>query len=272
MGRPGTENGEILRPAGGPQNDNTKHVLPAAQQPPKTCLALVGAVAVLAVLLAGCRPAVRRQVNAWWHPSLLTHPPPRVVLLPLGNETDCPGIEEGLTEELLRTFQQRRLFLLGLGPQPPVGDTDLPAGRQAGLPAPGKRQFTTQELAAIRRAFGADAVLAGVVSHAQPFPRMQIGLHLRLRDLRNGRLLGQVDHVFDTTTEHTQQRIAEFFRREVGTGSAPFDWQLGTVSPRAFQQFVAWEVAGTLPNRVPQPSGPDTSLRASRDFRKNPGW
>jgi hypothetical protein len=217
------------------------------------------AVAVLTLLAAGCRSTAHRQVNAWWHSSLAANPPPRVILLPLGNETDCPRAEEGMTEELLRAFQQRRLFHVGAAPDQAAGDETLPE--------PGRQPLTTQQLAAIRRAFGADAVLVGVVSRSQPFPRMQVGLHLRLRDLRNGRLLGQVDEVFDTTNQHTQRRIEGFFDREMGDGTGPLGWQLGTVSPRAFQKFVAWEVAGTLPRRPSRPAG---QVRASKNFRKNP--
>jgi len=238
---------------------------PTAQQPDETHLsprkAIATAALILTVLLAGCRPGAHNRVRHYVALDAIRSAN-RVVLLPLANQTDSPGIEEGLEAELLGAIQRRRLFQLQEVAREP--------GARQVLLDPGRRTYTEQDLVAIRKASGADAVLIGLVNRWQPYPRMQVGLYLRLVDLRSGRLLWAVDHVWDATNEHTQRRIATFFHREMGAGAEPFDWQLGTVSPRAFQKFVAWEVAGTLPRRVARPAGSGSQVRASRNLRKNP--
>jgi len=217
------------------------------------CAALLTA----AVLLPGCTPEPESRVGYYTAPRRDLVAVRRVAVLPLVNETDHPGTEAGLTEELFQAVQGRRLF--HVRPVPPDGP------EASALPAAGSRPFVLEELAALRRTLGADAVLAGAVTRWQPYPRMQTGLYLRLVDLRNGRVLWAVDHVWDATDEHTQRRIRRFFGREVGQGADPFGWELGTVSPRAFQKFIASEVIETLPARA------QAAVGVARNFRKSPG-
>ena len=68
-------------------------------------------------------------------------------------------------------------------------------------------------------------------------------------DLRDSRVLWAVDHVWDATDQETQRRIAHYFTEHKGEGYDPLNWQLTTVSPAVFQQFIAFEVASTLPDR-----------------------
>lgn len=223
------------------------------------------AAAGLAALLAGCMasPHGHGGWKVYVHPTLASHPPARVVFLPLYNETDFPNMEEGLAEELCRAIQRRHLFHLEM-PVQPLQD-------EGALPALNAKTFTLKEVAEMRRALGgADAVLIGGVNRAQPFPRMRVGLCLRLLDLRNARLLWAVGGGCDATDQRTQRCIETFFKRELGSGAEPFEWQLATVSPRAFQKFVAWEVAGTLPRRIRGSARTSGQLRASANFRKKP--
>jgi TolB-like protein len=179
-------------------------------------------------------------------------------MLPLANESDHPGTETGLSEELFRAVQRCRLFHVR-----PV-DPESPAA--AALPPVGSAPLTLGDLLRLRQALGTDAVLAGTVTRWQPYPRMQTGLYLRLVDLRSGQVLWAVDHVWDATDEHTQRRLQRFFACRMGDGNDPFGWELGTVSPRTFQKFVAHEVAETLPPAAPR--GRERTPLA-RDFRKN---
>ncbi len=220
----------------------------------------VSAIALAAGLLAGCGPEPASRLGYYVAPRRDLVALRRVVLLPLANETDEPGAELGLSEELFRAVQGSRLFHVRAAP------ADGPVA--AALPAAGSGPFTLQDLARFRRALGADAVLAGALTRWQPYPRMQTGLTLRLVDLRDGRVLWAVDHVWDATDEGTQRRIRRFFERIMGTGTDPFGWELGTVSPRAFQKFVAHEVIETLPSR-PGRRAPAAGL--AQNFRKNPG-
>ena len=63
-----------------------------------------------------------------------------------------------------------------------------------------------------------------------------------------GRLLWAVDHVWDSTAKDTQEAVRAFYSDQVAHGRSDFQWQLAAVSPRAFQRYVAWETARTLPS------------------------
>jgi len=201
------------------------------------------AAALVAVLLSGCAPEAMNRVGHYTAPRQDIVSVQRVAFLPLANETDHPGTETGLTEELFQTVQACRLF--HLLPVPPN------VASAAELPNVGTAPMTLADLARLRGALGADGVLTGALTRWQPYPRMQMGLYLRLVDLRTGRVLWAVDHVWDATDEHTQRRLRQFFCRQAGEGTEPFGWELGTVSLRAFQKFVAHEVTQTLPCRPP---------------------
>jgi hypothetical protein len=92
-----------------------------------------------------------------------------------------------------------------------------------------------------------DAILVGAVTQFEPYPHMQGGLYLRLVDVRTGRLIWSVDHVWDTADEKVRKRIQAFFEHELGKTDDPLKWRLATVSTQAFDRFVAYEAAGTLP-------------------------
>jgi TolB-like protein len=210
------------------------------------------------LILAGCGGEPENRLGYYTAPRRDLVRVRRVAMLPLANESDHPGTQTGLSEELFRAVQACQLFH--------VRPLDPEAPEAAALPPVGTEPLTLGDLQRLRRALGSDAVLAGTVTRWQPYPRMQTGLYLRLVDLRSGEVLWAVDHVWDATDEHTQRRIRRFFAHRMGTGTDPFGWELGTVSPRAFQKFVAHEVVETLPGRRPQADG-----GLAREFRKNLG-
>ncbi|MFO8014480.1 MAG: hypothetical protein R6X20_14375 [Phycisphaerae bacterium] len=215
------------------------------------------AIVLAGLVLAGCGVEPENRLGYYTAPRRDLVRVRRVAMLPLANESDHPGTETGLSEELFRAVQGCQLFhVRPLDPEAPAA---------AALPPVGSEPLTLADLQRLRRALGTDAVLAGAVTRWQPYPRMQTGLYLRLVDLRSGEVLWAVDHVWDATDEHTQRRIRRFFARRMGRGADPFGWELGTVSPRAFQKFVAHEVVETLPGRRP----PGSQRGLARNFRKN---
>jgi len=204
-------------------------------------IAVLAASLATAVVLSGCAPEAMNRVGHYTAPRRDIVSLRRVAFLPLANETDHPGTETGLTEELFKAVQASRLFHLRPVPTNAVAATELPNVGTAPL--------TLADLARLRGALGADGILTGALTRWQPYPRMQMGLYLRLVDLRTGRVLWAIDHVWDATDEHTQHRLRQFFCQQAGEGTEPFGWELGTVSLRAFQKFIAHEVAQTLPCR-----------------------
>ncbi len=203
------------------------------------------AALALAVLFAGCvcEEPVHHRVGHYVDPSGDLATLDRVALLALGDATDHPRVAEDMTDALYAAVVDRRLFHVALV-FPEAGNCPAP------LP-PHRETYTLRDLAEMRRALGTDAVLLGNVRQFAPWPRMRIGLYLRLLDLRTGRLLWAIDHVWDASEEDIRRRMEAFCERELGHGPEPLDWELATVSPRVFGKYVAWEVARTLPRLHP---------------------
>jgi hypothetical protein len=86
------------------------------------------------------------------------------------------------------------------------------------------------------------------MSDFRPHPRMQMGLSLRLLDLKRGQLAWAVDHVWDTTDKAVEKRIERYFNDQIRSGYEPMDSRLIMISPKAFEKFIAYEVAETLPD------------------------
>ncbi len=172
----------------------------------------------------------------------------RAVLVELRSGTECPPeVPVDTTRSLAEAIQRLGLF------QVDVLRRDVPVCRDLPLD---RDTLTLSELARVREALGCDAVILGEVTHFQAHPRMQLGLKLRLLDLRNGKLVWAIAHTWDGTRRATQWRIQQYFQQEV-RDYEPLGWEFVLNSPRAFEQFIAWDAASTLPARhLPLPAHP----------------
>jgi hypothetical protein len=198
--------------------------------------ALLGAMAAL----CGCSAPPAPVCSYLSSPAEL-HRINRAALLELGDDSSHPFVAKEITEDLLRALQERRLFRVELlrSTDPGFGAITLrPDGR-----------FTLQEMKQLRELLDCDAVLVGSLSSFQQFPRMQMGLRLTLLDLRNGKVIWSVDNVWDTRDRDVERRIKEFFDDRMAHRYEPVNWQIANVSTSAFEKFVAYEVAQTLPSR-----------------------
>ncbi len=212
--------------------------------------AVILACAALAAAAGGCFNGADRATGTVAHyaaPLDRLTAPRRVALLALANASDCPCVVQPMTEELYRAIQGRRAFHVRVVPLPsgcsrPAASDAAPDGRARGC------GLTLRQIADLRRDLGADAALLGSVTHFHPYPQLQIGLYLQLVDLRDGKLLWGVDHVWDAGDRDTCDRIRAWHKRDVGCEGDADQWHLATMSPRRFKQFVAWEVARTLPD------------------------
>ena len=163
----------------------------------------------------------------------------RVVFLQLADDDSFHDVADDMTTALSKAIGARRLFHVD------VISRDDPACK--GLSLDGRNGFTIGQLQDMRRTLKCDAVLVGSVRDFRPHPHTQMGLYLRLLDVKNGRLLWAVDHLWDTTDKDVEKRIQKFFRKHMREGYEPMDWQLAMISPKAFEKYVAYEVAETLP-------------------------
>jgi len=200
------------------------------------------ALACLALGLGGCtlrEPAP--DIGYYLGPARRIARIRRVVFIELGGEGDDRQVAADMTAALYEALRGQGLFRVQLLRR------DDPHCQ--GLPLEDGARPTPKQLAEMRKTLGCNAVLIGSVSGFRPFPRMKLGLDLRLLDLTSGTLVWGVDHVWDTTDRDTERRIGRFFRRRMRSGYEPAEGRLGLMSPRAFQKFVAHEVVGTLPER-----------------------
>jgi hypothetical protein len=164
----------------------------------------------------------------------------RVAFLELQDEALRPKVAQEVTEEVFRALQDRRIFRVEL-----VRATD---SRYPSTARPGAR-FSISELKQLRETLDCDAILTGSLSSFQQHPRMQIGLRLTLLSVRDGRVVWSVDSVWDTRDREVEKRIEDYFEHEMASKYEPVEWRFGTVSASAFEKFVAYEVAQTLPER-----------------------
>jgi hypothetical protein len=164
----------------------------------------------------------------------------QVALVELDNTSTYPEISRDVTKALFLALQKKQVFSVTM-----VGRDD-PAWRalQENL----NSHQAMQALPAIRENFKVDGLLVGAVTEYRPYPRLAIGLRLKLLDLTDGQLLWGVDQVWDSTDRSVQKRIRAYFRKELrsASGTSPLSQELVVISPLEFVKFAAHEVAQTL--------------------------
>lgn len=165
----------------------------------------------------------------------------RVALVELDNKSAYPKISADLTDALFVALQKRQIFGLSVVRQ------DDPTWRslQENLDSlQGLRQLLT-----MREALNCNGLLVGTITEYQPYPRLSIGLRLKLIDLTDGQLLWGLEQVWDTADASIRRRIQQYSKRELRSGSDPLQDEIVTISSLRFGRFVAYEVAETLDRR-----------------------
>lgn len=143
-----------------------------------------------------------------------------------------------VTGSLFRALQKRQVFGLTV-----VGRDD-PSWRSLQLEV--DTAYGLDQILAIHETIKCDAILLGTITEFRPYPHMTVGLRLKLLDVRDGQLLWALEQVWDGADKATEQRAKSHFMAPKGSGVAPLQEQLATVSPLEFIRFVSYEVAATL--------------------------
>jgi hypothetical protein len=203
---------------------------------------LSAAIALLLTLLCGCGSSSRdTMANAYYlnrYENLRDLG--RVILVELDNPTTYPEISRDVTKALFLQLQKKQVFSLTT-----VGrdDPTWPA-LQGSLESP----QSMKALLTIRENTKCSGLLVGTITEYRPYPRLAVGLRLKLLDLTDGQLLWGVEQVWDSTDRNVLKRIKVYFRKEVrsGSGTDPLPQELVAVSPLEFVKFAAYEVAQTL--------------------------
>ena len=162
----------------------------------------------------------------------------RVALVELENLTDYPEVGEDLSESLYIALQKRQYFGLMT-----VAQNDP---RWRSLQSPLDANYDADQLIEMQRVLQCDAILTGSVTQFKPYPHMNVGVRIRLIDLRSGELLWGAEQVWDCGDAHVKVGIKYYLQQEIGAEANPLQRNLISTSPKNFFKFVSYELAQTL--------------------------
>jgi len=205
------------------------------------CSKLRFLLALCLALLSACRirPQPPAAINYFYlNPDKDLTTVGRAVVVGLENESEYPQIADQVTKALFESVQKQQLFGLTLVSQ------NHPQWRSLMLKS--DAQFSLEQMFAIRKYLGTDAILSGTITTYRPYPNMAVGLRLRLLDLRDGQLLWALEQIWDTTDKTTEAPIKKYFKHVIRADFEPLREKLLLLSSIRFTDFVAYEVAQTL--------------------------
>ncbi len=156
----------------------------------------------------------------------------------LQNNTSYPQVSADVTESLFEAIQKLNLFDLSILKASDPGRKNLKINTDS--------PNNLEQLLAARKMLGVDSILIGTVTSYKPYPHMSMGLHLKLIDLREGRILWKMEQVWDTADKTTAERIKKYFNQQLRSDFSPLDEKLAILSPINFMKFVTYDVARTL--------------------------
>jgi hypothetical protein len=161
-----------------------------------------------------------------------------VCLVELQNKTIYPQISGDITESLHQSLQKKQRFTLSLLKQSDAAWATLDVKPDSA--------YTLEQLMSARKLLGADALLMGTVTSYSPYPRMAMGLQLKLVDLRTGQAVWAIEQIWDTADKATQERIKKYFNKQLRSDFSTIGEQLATLSPINFVKFITYEVIETM--------------------------
>lgn len=162
----------------------------------------------------------------------------RAVLVEPPSDPSTAVVARDVAQALARTIAARQIFQVDLALPGEIG-LDIAA-------LDGRRTVTLEQMKTIRDTLQCDVVILTAMTEFHAYPRMRMGLRMQMLDLRSGRLLWSLDHVWDGTEEATAKRIQNYHTTRTPGMADPLEWRVALVSPKAFGEFVAADVARTL--------------------------
>jgi hypothetical protein len=161
-----------------------------------------------------------------------------VCLVELQNKTSYPQISEDVTESLHQSLQKKQWFNLLLLKQTDIAWKTLEIRPDSA--------YTLEQLMTARKLLGTDALLIGTVTSYSPYPRMAMGLQLKLVDLRTGQVVWAIQQIWDAADKTTQERIKRYYNQQLRSDFSTIGEQLATLSPINFVKFITYEVTETM--------------------------
>jgi hypothetical protein len=221
------------------QREGRAAVLDRTDKSPRVTLCLLAAL--LLGLICGCEsyPDNSAMAGSYYLDSQKDlHTLGRVALVELDNVSAYPEISSDVTKALFLELQKKQIFGLVVVPQ------NDPAWR--GLQENLDSLQAMRALGAMRETLRCNGLLVGTVTEYRPYPRLVLGLRLKLLDLTNGQLLWGIEQVWDSTDRTIHKRVQAYFKSESHAGLVPLREELVIISSLEFAKFAASEVAGTL--------------------------
>lgn len=209
---------------------------------------LLSLAALLLGLVGGCESYSENSemANAYYlNPHKDLRKLGRVALAELDNRSAYPEIASDVTEALFVALQKKQLFgLTNIGQDDPAWRT-----LQENLDS----FEALRQLLVMRDALKCSGLLVGSITQYQPYPRLVIGVRVKLLDLADGQLVWGLEQIWDSADKSVQRRIQAYFKDQVRSGYAPLREELVVISSLEFAKFVAYEMAQTLDRNQSNP-------------------
>ena len=183
----------------------------------------------------------------------------RVVVFEFQNYSNDMDISMKLTRAVTESLQKKHLFTIQ------AFERSDPAWQKLDLEP--ISSYSMEELSGIRKQLRADAVLYGSITRYHPYPHLMVGLHLKMVDLRSGKLLWAIEQIWDSTDKLVERRMKKFYKEYMRSSYGPMDWELLITSPRAFNKFVVYEIAETF-NMISRYGKKHLSSENIKNFRE----
>jgi hypothetical protein len=184
----------------------------------------------------------------------------RIALLELENQSERPELSELLSQTLAEGMGKKHLFSVRTIRRADPLWTSLNLDQITA--------YSYEDLALIRENLKVDAIVFGTIKHYRSFPHIQMSLHLKMVDVRQGKLIWAMEEVWDSTDKQVELRMKRYFSKEIRTGYQPLNWEVIITSPRAFNKFVVYEACSTLPDLAKAKAQPVVETRRQRFSRK----
>jgi hypothetical protein len=123
----------------------------------------------------------------------------RVTLVELDNMSHFPAISDDMTRALFLELQKKQVFSVATVAR------DDPAWQplQENLDS----LQAMQALLLTRERLKCNGLLVGAITEYRPYPRLAIGLRLKLKYLNDGQLLWALEHVWDTADKTDRKSV-----------------------------------------------------------------
>lgn len=202
------------------------------------------AVSIAALAVSGCqqlaeKPLPPRTDHYYVSPAYAPASLGKAAILEPANHTSYPDASGRLLAVLSEQIGKRYLFAVQ-----PIEKSN-PIWKRLNLD-----ELDTPNLelfADLRKELGVDALICGALMHYRSFPHLQITLKMRMFDLRSGQVIWGLEDVWDSCDKELEKRIQKYYKEVLRGGFEPMGYSYILTSPQAFERFVAYEVATTLP-------------------------